>query len=76
MLIVMLVTFCIQIITVQAGGVFGTVALSFIDWLKIFAGGISLIVFNEAYKLFLRRTRPARAAQNAVVGKPASGGIG
>ncbi|MCL2798296.1 MAG: cation transporting ATPase C-terminal domain-containing protein, partial [Firmicutes bacterium] len=61
MLIVMAITFVLQIVIVQSAGAFGTVPLSFSDWLKIFAAGFSVIAFNELYKALVRRM-PRRAA--------------
>jgi Ca2+-transporting ATPase len=52
MLIVMLITFGLQLLITQVGTVvFNTVPLGLFDWLKILATGLSLVVFNELYKL-------------------------
>ena len=56
MLVVMLVTFCLQIIIVQTGGAaFNTVPLSFYEWIIVFLIGFSMIAFNEIYKLIYAR---------------------
>jgi len=58
---VITITFIVQILIIQfAGAFFGTVPLSFIMWIKIFGAAVSVIVFSEIVKLFIR----ARAAKN------------
>ena len=61
MLCMMAVTFALQILITQVGGViFGTVPLSFIEWLKIFSVGISVIFVFEVIKFFKRKKRFSR----------------
>jgi Ca2+-transporting ATPase len=56
MLIVMAITFAVQIVIVQfGGGAFGVVPLSFVEWLMILALGASIVVFNEVYKVVYRK---------------------
>lgn len=60
MLIVMFVTFCLQIIITQFGDkVFSTVPLEFNDWIKILFTGFSVIAFNEIYKILINFIKPA-----------------
>jgi Ca2+-transporting ATPase len=65
MLIVMLITFGLQLLITQVGtAVFNTVPLGGMDWLKILAMGLSLVVFNELYKpgiLLYRRVKAKRS---------------
>lgn len=58
MLIVMAVTFVLQILITQLGGpVFNTVPLTFFEWLKVAAAALSIVLFTELYKLALRPVR-------------------
>ena len=55
-------TFVLQIIITQFGGdVFDTVGLNIIDWLKVFAMGLSIIAVSEAVKLIRRLVAKQRA---------------
>lgn len=56
MLLVISITFLLQILIIQfAGAFFGTVPLGFAMWLKIFGLTFSVILISEFVKLFLRR---------------------
>ncbi len=58
MLVVVGLTFVLQIIIIQfAGAFFGTVPLPLNVWLELFAVAVSVVVFSELIKLFLRRRR-------------------
>lgn len=58
MLIVMAVTFALQVVITQFGGaVFNTVPLTFFEWLKVAAAALSVVLFTELYKLALRPVR-------------------
>lgn len=62
MLLVMLVTFGLQVVITQFGGViFGTVPLGIIMWLKIVGIGVTVIVFSEIYKLITRIVKKVKA---------------
>ena len=51
MLIVMAVTFALQIVITQFGTLmFNTVALSVVDWLKVVGLALTIVAFNELYK--------------------------
>lgn len=55
-------TFVLQIIITQFGGdVFDTNGLNIIDWLKVFAMGLSIIAVSEAVKLIRRLVAKQRA---------------
>ena len=59
-------TFVLQIIITQFGGdVFDTNGLNIIDWLKVFAMALSIIVVSEVVKLIRRLvlSRGAKAAK-------------
>lgn len=56
MLLVVGITFVLQILIIQfAGGFFGTVPLGFAMWVKLIALSFTVIVFSELAKLFGRR---------------------
>ncbi len=58
MLVVVGLTFVLQIIIIQfAGAFFGTVPLPLNVWLELFAVAVSVVVFSELIKLFLRRRK-------------------
>lgn len=58
MIAVMAVTFGLQIVITQLGGVvFNTVPLGALDWLKIVATALTVVLFTEGYKLLLRPVR-------------------
>ena len=55
-------TFVLQVIITQFGGdVFDTNGLNIIDWLKVFAMGLSIIAVSEAVKLIRRLVAKQRA---------------
>ena len=55
MWIVMAITFGLQILITQFGSlVFDVAPLDFVTWVKIIAFTVSIIVFNELYKLLVR----------------------
>lgn len=67
MLVVMAVTFVLQIFITQFGtAVFNTVPLLFSEWLKIVAAALTIILFTELYKLVLR---PVRQSYNRARGR-------
>lgn len=56
MLLVISITFLLQILIIQfAGAFFGTVPLGIIMWLKIFGLSFSVIIISEVVKLLIRR---------------------
>lgn len=58
MLLVMAVTLVLQVLITQFGfAVFGTVPLTALDWLKIVALALTVVLFTELYKLALRPVR-------------------
>jgi Ca2+-transporting ATPase len=58
MLLVITVTFALQILIIQfAGAFFGTIPLTFVMWMKIFGVTLSVIVLSELVKLMLRRLK-------------------
>ncbi|KAI4453311.1 cation transporting atpase [Holotrichia oblita] len=55
MIIVMIITFTLQIIITQFGtAVFSTIPLTFKEWLVVVCAAFSIIVFNELYKFIMR----------------------
>lgn len=57
MLLVISITFILQILIIQfAGGFFGTVPLDLMMWLKIFGVSITVVFLSEIVKLVWRRT--------------------
>lgn len=58
MLLVISITFLLQIIIIQfAGAFFGTIPLDFIMWIKIFGVTFSVVGISELMKLVWRKTR-------------------
>lgn len=58
MLIVISITFVLQIIIIQfAGAFFGTIPLDIMMWIKIFATSFSVVVISELVKLIWRKVR-------------------
>lgn len=62
MLLIVGITFVLQILIIQfAGAFFGTVPLELVMWIKLIALSLTVIVFSELAKLFLRIwARPAK----------------
>lgn len=64
MLIVMTLTFVVQVVITQYGGfIFNTTPLDFNTWVKIILTGFSIIAFNELYKLWLHLFRKFKKAK-------------
>ncbi len=58
MVAVMAITFGLQVVITQLGGaVFNTLPLGAVDWLKIVATALTVVLFTEGYKLLLRPVR-------------------
>lgn len=56
MLLVVGITFVLQILIIQfAGAFFGTIALDFVMWMRIFVVAFSVIILSELVKLVLRK---------------------
>lgn len=64
MLLVVGITFVLQILIIQfAGAFFGTIALPLDMWLKLFAVTVSVIVLSELIKLFMRAVQKKSASK-------------
>lgn len=58
MLVVISITFVLQVLILQyAGAFFGTVPLTLLMWLKIFTVSFSVILLSEFVKLFVKKAR-------------------
>ena len=67
MLVTFVVVFSLQVLITQFGNsVFGTVALNFIDWLKIVAMALSIIVLHEGIQLIARLMARKTALKNKI----------
>lgn len=65
MLVVFIVVFSLQIIITQfGGGVFGTVALNIVDWCKVVAMALSVIVLQELIQLLVRSFKKSSKNRN------------
>lgn len=65
MLIVVGITFVLQILIIQfAGAFFGTIPLPLQMWLKIFGVAVSVVVLSELIKLILRITEKTKKQKN------------
>ena len=63
MLAVITITIMLQVVITQFGGrMFGTVPLGALDWLKVVGLGVSIVAFNELYKLGYKVLRKKKRA--------------